>query len=123
MSTSLIGLAILGLSGCENRAVNEAKADQAAFRKLEQADLSTDIKKEEIEAIVQSLPAPSEIPVLLRKSGAGFNPGLLNDFSRIEAYRSTSFTTSLNLWIRLKRMRSFSFSSYSSSLTERARGF
>ena len=99
LGNCLIGLLALGLAGCESSTSNQAKEDQRAFKKLEQSDLSTDVKKEKIEAIIQGLPSASEVPELLRKSGAGFNPNLPNTLDRVDSYRSTSFKASTNLGV------------------------
>lgn len=95
MRNLFFGLAVLFLWSCGGN-----KPDESAY--LEQADStevsSPPISEEVISSIIQQIPSPLEISVLLKESGTDYNQAFLNDPDNRSAYNS-NFQKALNLGI------------------------
>ena len=86
----------MGVSACDS----ETKLNEQAF--LDSLNNSQQqeahISEEVLESILQQIPSPLEIAVLLKESGTNYDQGLLNDTKNIAQYNS-SFKKALNLGI------------------------
>lgn len=89
-------LLVLLISACDSR----KKPDERAF--LESLDSTTvkgpEISEEVISSIIQQIPSPLEISVLLKESGTKYDRVLLNSPDNISKYNS-NFKKALNLGI------------------------
>jgi hypothetical protein len=94
----LLSLGILSLSvlSCES----DSKLNEQAF--LDSLNTAAEekpvISDEVLESILQQIPSPLEISVLLKESGTSYNPDYLNDTDNISAY-NTNFKKALNLGV------------------------
>ncbi len=95
MRKLFFGLSVLFLWSCGSE-----KPDEQAY--LEQADStvvsSPPISEEVISSIIQQIPSPLEISVLLKESGTNYNQAFLNDPANTANYNS-NFLKALNLGI------------------------
>lgn len=80
--------------GGENNVKNESS--EAEEENLETFDESIE---EEIEIFLKELPAPSEIPYMIEKTGADYNESLVNDLAKADEYKSTNFKTAVNIGV------------------------
>lgn len=94
----LLSLGILSFSiwSCES----DTKLNEQAF--LDSLNTATEegpvISDEVLESILQQIPSPLEISVLLKESGTNYNEGFLNSTDNISAYNS-NFKKAINLGI------------------------
>jgi len=96
MRLALIGLvAVLILAACGK----SKKPDEQAFlNSLDSAKKGPSIDEEVINSILQQIPSPLEISVLLKESGTKYNFGLLNTPDNLSKYNS-NYKKALNLGI------------------------
>ncbi|MFP4089691.1 MAG: hypothetical protein ACLFUB_11295 [Cyclobacteriaceae bacterium] len=94
----ILSLGILSLSiwSCES----DTKLNEQAFLdSLNNAgEAGPVISDEVLESILQQIPSPLEISVLLKESGTNYNPDFLNNTDNISAY-NTNFKKALNLGV------------------------
>lgn len=88
-----VGVFSAALISCGGSTKKESKAEEVAFSETDQK-ISGDIGK-----VISDLPSPSEVPYTMQAIGADFNPTLINDFSKIEAYKSDEDEAALNLGV------------------------
>lgn len=65
---------------------------------IETADLTEAEQKiiAEIDKVIHDMPPPTEVPFLLKETGADFNPQLINTLSKVESYSTTRDKAALN---------------------------
>lgn len=85
-----LGLSVLVLSCGPS---SEKKNNSSDFDQAEQS-LKEDIKK-----VVYNIPSPAEIPYLLQRTGAEFNPTLVHDRKKVDSYTSRGDKAALNLGV------------------------
>jgi hypothetical protein len=94
-SVLVVLLAALLLAACGK----SKKPDEQAFLKsLDSAKKGPSIDEEVINSILQQIPSPLEISVLLKESGTKYNFGLLNTPDNLSKYNS-NYKKALNLGI------------------------
>ncbi len=71
-------LYLLVLIGCSSPQSNNANDEEFEQAKEE--------LKENVTTVLNEIPSPSEIPFLLEATGADFNPSLLNEVDKVDAY-------------------------------------
>jgi hypothetical protein len=74
------------------------KDEQAFLNSLDSAKSSTTIDEEVIGSILQQIPSPLEISVLLKESGTKYNPSILNTPDNLSKYNS-NYKKALNLGV------------------------
>jgi hypothetical protein len=95
MKILFIGLALILVIGCSP----EKKPDDQAFMQtLDSARQETGVDEDVINAILDQIPSPLEISVLLKESGSKFNGSLLNSTENLSKYNN-NFKKALNLGI------------------------
>lgn len=72
--------------------------DQEFLKSLESAEEKTGVDEDVINAILDQIPSPLEISVLLKESGSKFNGSLLNQTENLPKYNN-NFKKALNLGI------------------------
>lgn len=96
MSRIYLGLILLLVFACDSKKPSE-QAFQASLN-----DTTTtkglEISEEVLSDIIQQIPSPLEISVLLKESGTNYDKTLLNDASNVSEYNS-NFDKALNLGI------------------------
>ena len=82
--------------GCQSPRKN---TELALLDSLENLEIpQPNISDEQINAIINQIPAPIELSAMMKKSGAGYNKNYLNDPDKY-SYYNTSFEQALNLGI------------------------
>jgi hypothetical protein len=76
---------------CGQSSKDQKKSDE--FKDAEES------MKSQIEDVVYNIPSPSEIPYLLQATGAEFNPSLVNDRKKADAYAARPDKAALNLGV------------------------
>ena len=92
---SLIALLLAGFWACDTKAPS-AESYMAALDSTRMAQ--PEISEEVISDILQSIPSPLEISVLLKESGTQYNRALLNDPKKTKDY-NTNYEKAINLGI------------------------
>src|SRR6478609_5127886 len=96
MRIVIIGLMAAVLLGACGKS---KKPDEQAFlNSLDSAKKGPSIDEEVIGSILQQIPSPLEISVLLKESGTKYNAGLLNSAENLSKYNS-NFKKALNLGV------------------------
>lgn len=93
---SLLTLIILGCFACDSPRNSSIEDYQAGLDSTKAA--KPEISEDVIHDILQQIPSPLEISVLLKESGTRYNQQLLNDPKNISNY-NTSYQKALNLGI------------------------
>ena len=96
MNRIYLGLIILVFFACESK-----KPDEQAFRESLQDTTATkgpEISQEVLSDIIQQIPSPLEISVLLKEAGTNYDKSLLNKAGNVSEYNS-NFDKALNLGI------------------------
>ncbi len=95
MKIFVIGVLTAVLVSCSS----EKKPDDQEFLKsLEATEQKTGIDEEVINAILDQIPSPLEISVLLKESGSKYNGSLLNQSENLSKY-NTNFKKAINLGV------------------------
>lgn len=96
MSRIYLGLILLLVFACDSKKPNE-QAYQASLK-----DTTTtkklEISEEVLSDIIQQIPSPLEISVLLKESGTNYDKSLLNEADHVSEYNS-NFQKAINLGI------------------------
>ncbi len=66
---------------------------------LEEEITKVDIAKEDFERMLNTIPEPTKVPVVLQETGASFNMDMLNPASKAKDYMTTNDKAALNLGI------------------------
>jgi hypothetical protein len=90
-----IGLIILFLTACGS---GKKPDEQAFLNSLDSAKSGPAIDEEVINSILQQIPSPLEISVLLKESGTKYNVGMLNTPDNLPKYNS-NYKKALNLGV------------------------
>lgn len=85
-------LASCGGGGSQETANNDASAEFESAK----AKIAVDVAK-----VLEDLPPPSEVPLMLMQTGADFNPNVVNDISaeKINSYQQSETKAALNLGV------------------------
>jgi cell fate (sporulation/competence/biofilm development) regulator YmcA (YheA/YmcA/DUF963 family) len=95
MKLSLIGLLALFLTACGS---GKKPDEQAFLNSLDSAKSGPTIDEEVINSILQQIPSPLEISVLLKESGTKYNASILNSADNLPKYNS-NYKKALNLGV------------------------
>jgi hypothetical protein len=95
MKLLLIGLLALFLTACGS---GKKPDEQAFLNSLDSAKSGPTIDEEVINSILQQIPSPLEISVLLKESGTKYNAGILNSADNLSKYNS-NYKKALNLGV------------------------
>lgn len=82
-----------GLNSCGSSSSDDKEKTSQEFKEAGES------LKNQIEDVVYNIPSPSEIPYLLKTTGAEFNQSLLNSRSKADQYVSRTDKASLNLGV------------------------
>ncbi|WP_026135832.1 hypothetical protein [Nafulsella turpanensis] len=93
---SLSAILLVSLWACETHQAPSAEAYQAALDSTRVA--KPEISQEVITDILQQIPSPLEISVLLKESGTAYNQAMLNDPQKTSVY-NTNYEKAINLGI------------------------
>ena len=74
----LFAIFILGLAACNGNKTNRDKLDINSLMKEGSDSNNLEISAESMNSIIGSIPSPIEIAMVIKKTGSGFNEGLLN---------------------------------------------
>lgn len=96
MRVILTGLILALLSACGSGNATKEQEIMAAIDSVQTTEPS--ISKELIGGVLQSIPSPLEISVLLKESGKKYNPAYLNSADNLSRYNS-NFKKALNLGV------------------------
>ena len=95
MKALSIGLIVLVLAACSSKKPD----DQAFLKSLDSVQTKgTTIDEEVINSILQQIPSPLEISVLLKESGTKYNSNILNTTDNLSKYNS-NYKKALNLGV------------------------
>lgn len=94
ISFSLVALVLLSACGSGTSSTEQAILDSVNTLEVEAPAISEDV----IADIVQQIPSPLEISVLLKESGSAYDISILNDDDKSSNYNS-NFSKALNLGI------------------------
>jgi hypothetical protein len=95
MRVFLISLLALFFSAC---GTSKKPDEQAFLNSLDSAKSGPTIDEEVINSILQQIPSPLEISVLLKESGTKYNAGMLNTPDNLSKYNS-NYKKALNLGV------------------------
>jgi hypothetical protein len=95
MKLLLIGLLALFLTACGS---GKKPDEQAFLNSLDSAKSGPTIDEEVINSILQQIPSPLEISVLLKESGTKYNASILNSADNLSKYNS-NYKKALNLGV------------------------
>jgi hypothetical protein len=95
MRVFLISLLALFLTACGS---GKKPDEQAFLNSLDSAKSGPTIDEEVINSILQQIPSPLEISVLLKESGTKYNAGMLNTPDNLSKYNS-NYKKALNLGV------------------------
>ncbi|MEY4930042.1 MAG: hypothetical protein RI909_766 [Bacteroidota bacterium] len=95
MRISIITLLITVFVSCSS---DKKANDQEFLKSLETSEEKTGIDEGVINSILEQIPSPLEISVLLKESGAKFNPDILNKSENLSQYNN-NFKKALNLGV------------------------
>jgi hypothetical protein len=95
MKVFLISLLALFLTACGS---GKKPDEQAFLNSLDSAKSGPTIDEEVINSILQQIPSPLEISVLLKESGTKYNAGMLNTPDNLSKYNS-NYKKALNLGV------------------------
>ncbi len=95
MKLLIIGLITLFLTACGS---GKKPDEQAFLNSLDSAKSGPTIDEEVINSILQQIPSPLEISVLLKESGTKYNSGILNSADNLPKYNS-NYKKALNLGV------------------------
>jgi hypothetical protein len=95
MRVFLISLLALFLTAC---GTSKKPDEQAFLNSLDSAKSGPTIDEEVINSILQQIPSPLEISVLLKESGTKYNVGMLNTPDNLSKYNS-NYKKALNLGV------------------------
>ena len=95
MRVFLIALLALFLTACGS---GKKPDEQAFLNSLDSAKSGPTIDEEVINSILQQIPSPLEISVLLKESGTKYNAGMLNTPDNLSKYNS-NYKKALNLGV------------------------
>lgn len=95
MKLLLIGLIALFLTACGS---GKKPDEQAFLNSLDSAKSGPTIDEEVINSILQQIPSPLEISVLLKESGTKYNASILNTPDNLSKYNS-NYKKALNLGV------------------------
>ncbi len=95
MKLLLIGLLALFLTACGS---GKKPDEQAFLNSLDSAKSGPTIDEEVINSILQQIPSPLEISVLLKESGTKYNASILNSADNLPKYNS-NYKKALNLGV------------------------
>lgn len=91
-----LGIACLTVGACDS---DDKRNEQALLDSLSAAQTTESVISEEVlESILQQIPSPLEIAVLLKQSGTNYDNNLLNSADNISEYNS-NFKKALNLGV------------------------
>ena len=65
----------------------------------EEFDEAADQLQEQLEGMLDNIPAPSEIPYIIQSTGAGFDKTVLNDIIKVDLYQSEDDKSAMNLGV------------------------
>ncbi|HEX2968661.1 MAG TPA: hypothetical protein VHO46_06115 [Bacteroidales bacterium] len=77
---------LLSITGCGNNKSSNENADLNSL--LAENSPEIEISEESMNAIIESIPSPVEIAMIIKQSGTGFNEGLLNPQDNYTLYTS-----------------------------------
>jgi len=77
-------------------ACSSPKQQENQGEEFEQAE---DQLQEQLEGMLDNIPAPSEIPYIIQSTGAEFNRGLLNDIGKVDQYQTEDDKSAMNLGV------------------------
>ncbi|MCS6822053.1 MAG: hypothetical protein NZ551_09295 [Microscillaceae bacterium] len=83
-------IVVLGLQACgSEKKANTEKEDTSAVSS----------EKKELQKVLNEIPKPTEMPYLLKNTGAEFNANFVNPYKNVEKYMATDFKAAVNLGI------------------------
>jgi hypothetical protein len=86
------------LIGCGGSSEKENTQDYEEIT-LDEEITRVDIAKEDFSRMLETLPDPTKIPVLLENTGSEFDQSLLNPASRVQDYMTTNNKAALNIGV------------------------
>jgi hypothetical protein len=95
MKILITGVALIFLTACGS---GKKPNEEAFLKDLDSTKNSTTIDEEVIGSILQQIPSPLEISVLLKESGTKYNVGILNTPNNLSKY-NTNYKKALNLGV------------------------
>ncbi len=93
LTLAFAGTFVIGLSSCEKKQETETKTEIISLNSDEQAAA--------LDTLLQVLPRPSNVPMLLERSGADYDATLVNPASKVSTYYSDDAKAALNLGVYL----------------------
>jgi hypothetical protein len=95
MKILITGVTLIFLTACGS---GKKPNEEAFLKDLDSTKNSTTIDEEVIGSILQQIPSPLEISVLLKESGTKYNVGILNTPNNLSKY-NTNYKKALNLGV------------------------
>lgn len=88
----LLLIALGVLAACTSGKKKEGSAS-------EEFNAASEDVKEKVEKVIYNIPSPSEIPYVIEATGADFNPNIVNDLAKSEAYAISPDKAAFNLGV------------------------
>ncbi len=88
----LTALLAVGMASCGTSSEDKSKNS-------DEFDAAEESLKNQIEEVVYNMPSPSEIPYLLKATGAEFNQSLVNPRTKLDQYMTRSDKAAMNLGV------------------------
>jgi hypothetical protein len=94
----LLTAMLVSCSGGGSDSSDQGSDEKSVMEEPSEGQKKPEISSREINTLLQSIPSPLEITVLLKKIGVSYNPDLLNDPSNADQYIS-SYRKAVNLGV------------------------
>ncbi|MEL6559013.1 MAG: hypothetical protein AAFQ94_12565 [Bacteroidota bacterium] len=88
--STLVFLSLIFLASCGQKTEKKGGIETTELSEAEQKII------EEIDKVIHDMPPPTEVPFLLKETGADFNPKLINSLAQVDAYTTTRDKAALN---------------------------
>lgn len=88
--STLVFVSLIFLASCGQKTEKKGGIETTELSEAEQKII------EEIDKVIHDMPPPTEVPFLLKETGADFNPKLINSLAKVDAYTTTRDKAALN---------------------------
>lgn len=75
---------------------SDKKKDSDAAKEFDDAKVQL---KKNVDKVIRDIPSPSEIPYIIKSTGADYNPNIVNDYKKYESYTISAKKAAFNLGV------------------------
>lgn len=88
--STLVFVSLIFLASCGQKTEKKSGIETTELSESEQKII------DEIDKVIHDMPPPTEVPFLLKETGADFNPQLINSLEKVDSYTTTRDKAALN---------------------------